>query len=1704
MTWAWRVTLCCAWLRAAASAGSLEAPISQTGSLCPSPPASMQDAMCYRFFGQPAAADLVHTSAATTARDFGDLYDRPHGPAAREAPVQVPPAWRLRVPRRPPSGVEPTVDLSPDGLWTLRSAIPVQQPPLLVDSLTVRLHLAGAPYTAAQLQGHLTACPPPTAPIRRCDEYEYDGGCEYDDAAAPDPKGAAVVSVPSSGVSYKDRGTIGTAEPVACEGGAVFALPQGSEAGGGAEEGGGTLQTMEEYKIIFQDGVTDDNSLASARGDITAADQLVYTVRLRVKRWDAEEQVVDRLAALLHRAELQPPLPPPLLPPLRHGSSSPPPDSPQQALDLQWLRSSQQQRAPHRPPAAPPPRLPHGDSRNSPGADVFRAVNAGSSDGGSGGDNDFAELLDRLSAMAQSQGLPDGWATQLRQQMAQLVAGRQRQGVYGSGGGGNGGGGSDWRIDRAVQPGLPGAVQRVALCSRDLYLCYNRYVRVPPPPPLPSIKNGGGKGGDGAGDSGEGRGFGRWLLSFEASVQKEYEKRTEVTAKRYVALQKAIGEQMDAYADNFPLMQAQGNLIRRTLNARLYSAAYRSAAVAYASAYLDAVIGVALYRKNAELAINPRYIITRLLLILLDGVLGTVLVGITQATFTVTPTVINPPTTVISSLINGSFSANGTAPPGVVGGASASSRGVTVGNVSTAAAALGPALFTGLLEDATRAFPDVIDTDPGARRSKGGRAGKGQRKGRRRDGAGEGGTGGRSELERAAAWLDLAEDVVGGIRAALQPEGQGHGSDGGGGDSSGKWGYGVGGVGGDGGHFGSELFDFRGVSRADDVDAAKTGSGGGGGHSFSRGASAPSGAVRGPAASVGRRAAQLADKDVYALACLIAALQQTSPCRTDRAGSVLDNRQAALDRTAAVMADIGPTGAQVLAAINRTVRSSRLGPKGGLHLGSWEGKDACSNSRMASDAAAAAAGQLSAGLDRLRDMAADGLQYRTSGPERSRSAGSTDSSSSGGTARVVGDAAAVAGGWDPLLLAGGEDGVAAALRSLWDVWFPSGTTANSSSATQYAPPPPWALSPRPPSTGTSATTTPDALSASILRAAGTRTDNIPFNTTIELPKPAAAPPRSSGGVAGGNGLARGGPAVRQLGGEVQPVELASAPFRQQQPAGGQRVRVWDWRGRGQEPQQITELRDASDMPVRAQRGGNSSFSAGSAHSGNKGGNEAREDLPAGDDRIKNAAQRGGNELRGSVIELPVAWGSAGHDHTAWAGQFQRFGSPVPSAQLLASVTGATHPGPSDPAVRINISSNSGVQDDLGNQKYRHAGNSKNSDTSTSNTGASSGSDNINPPADVPVTWSALKASAAAASDTVPHRLPARPAAAANPVAPPLPPAPPQHHTTIDRWAPPGPSATPAKPTPSSRVNTTSLNDEPLRAVRPAPGRDSASRGPVYGGSWVTTTASQQQPVSSVNTEAGLNNLMSPPASLPETTEAAAGGSPIKDGTTQAAGGDHDILPAVWSAGQLHARVRPLSGGAAAAAAAEAESVALSGVQAALAREAVAITARALDDIADAMVGASDSLNQVPAGTKALAPSAVAPGTPSISLTGGLARELEPLPGIGNPPVTITDATNASTARAAALADAVLQDLLTSLMRILSTLSLRLGGPPLETPRVAGGSRTSQRWADADELIVRVLVSTEKQLQQLSRRATAFNTAAPWKSPQRAPRSWPSG
>ncbi|GLC58491.1 hypothetical protein PLESTB_001366900 [Pleodorina starrii] len=51
-------------------------------------------------------------------------------------------------------------------------------------------------------------------------------------------------------------------------------------------------------------------------------------------------------------------------------------------------------------------------------------------------------------------------------------------------------------------------------------------------------------------------------------------------------------------------LRVQGDLIRRTLNARLYSAAYRSAALSYASAYLDAVIGLALYDKIAVRCTN--------------------------------------------------------------------------------------------------------------------------------------------------------------------------------------------------------------------------------------------------------------------------------------------------------------------------------------------------------------------------------------------------------------------------------------------------------------------------------------------------------------------------------------------------------------------------------------------------------------------------------------------------------------------------------------------------------------------------------------------------------------------------------------------------------------------------------------------------------------------------------------------------------------------------------------------------------------------------------------------------------------------------------------------------------------------------------------------------------------------------------------------
>eukprot|EP00198_Chlamydomonas_reinhardtii_P005767 XP_001695103.1 predicted protein [Chlamydomonas reinhardtii] len=132
-----------------------------------------------------------------------------------------------------------------------------------------------------------------------------------------------------------------------------------------------------------------------------------------------------------------------------------------------------------------------------------------------------------------------------------------------------------------------------ALCHTDLYLCYNTYFRVEPS--------------------------------------------TSVTGSSAAAPEPAAAE---GGVGGTPAQRQQARQLRSFLNARLYAAAYRSAQLSYGSAYLDAVIGLALYGKIAELAINPRFIITRLLLIVLDGAVATSLLGLTQATFTVTPTVV--------------------------------------------------------------------------------------------------------------------------------------------------------------------------------------------------------------------------------------------------------------------------------------------------------------------------------------------------------------------------------------------------------------------------------------------------------------------------------------------------------------------------------------------------------------------------------------------------------------------------------------------------------------------------------------------------------------------------------------------------------------------------------------------------------------------------------------------------------------------------------------------------------------------------------------------------------------------------------------------------------------------------------------------------------------------------------------------------------
>ncbi|KXZ45642.1 hypothetical protein GPECTOR_52g42 [Gonium pectorale] len=289
------------------------------------------------------------------------------------------------------------------------------------------------------------------------------------------------------------------------------------------------------------------------------------------------------------------------------------------------------------------------------------------------------ERLDKVS-----KALPGDWSMQLRQQVMRLVGGRRRSagGAFGDGGNGDANG----SLDGALGELLPLAVRRFLVCRTDLYLCYNLYFRVEPSANTDTsgINSAGGEGGDGGGGGGSGGGamgqsapsddevgggragggwlrggggggsgpgfgnwpggglrggrgdFRGWLASFEGAMRQAYAGRTQRAATRFAAMQSEVDAAVASLEARYPAMAAQAGLLRRALNARLYAAAYRSAALAYSSAYLDAVIGLALYGTN-ELAINPRYIITRLLLIVLDGAIATSLIGLTQATFTVTP-----------------------------------------------------------------------------------------------------------------------------------------------------------------------------------------------------------------------------------------------------------------------------------------------------------------------------------------------------------------------------------------------------------------------------------------------------------------------------------------------------------------------------------------------------------------------------------------------------------------------------------------------------------------------------------------------------------------------------------------------------------------------------------------------------------------------------------------------------------------------------------------------------------------------------------------------------------------------------------------------------------------------------------------------------------------------------------------------------------
>ncbi|KAG2428191.1 hypothetical protein HXX76_011871 [Chlamydomonas incerta] len=228
-------------------------------------------------------------------------------------------------------------------------------------------------------------------------------------------------------------------------------------------------------------------------------------------------------------------------------------------------------------------------------------------------------------------------------------------------------------------------------------------------------------------------GFDQWLAAFEARVQDRYRQHYAPRAaaaftRAEQQLQAALASWPDAVSRagtagagaGTPAQRQQAQQLRAFLNARLYAAAYRSAQLSYSSAYMDAVIGLALYGKIAELAINPRFITTRLLLIVLDGAVATSLIGLTQATFTVTPNVVGNST--ILAAPNSTSTTNGSSSGGVssspAGGGPILAAAAAAGNLLTSAAATAAA--SGLLRNAsldstdTAAFRDPLRSSTGS------------------------------------------------------------------------------------------------------------------------------------------------------------------------------------------------------------------------------------------------------------------------------------------------------------------------------------------------------------------------------------------------------------------------------------------------------------------------------------------------------------------------------------------------------------------------------------------------------------------------------------------------------------------------------------------------------------------------------------------------------------------------------------------------------------------------------------------------------------------------------------------------------------------------------------------------------------------------------------------------------------------------------